>query len=73
MVARWKVQLEALQIIAQCSGEFKYGHSEVGNFTSDDLYLLVAGMILAAKEGLQSYDALSSADETHALVNKYLL
>ena len=50
MVAHWKVQLEALQIIAQCGGEVKYGHSEVENFTSDGLSLLVAGMILAAKE-----------------------
>lgn len=28
------LRLEALQIIAQCGGRLKYGHSEVGNFTS---------------------------------------
>jgi len=29
------LRLEALQIIAQCGGKVKYGHSEVGNFSSD--------------------------------------
>ena len=28
------LRLEALQTIAQCGGKIKYGHSEVGNFTS---------------------------------------
>ena len=31
------LRLEALQIIAQCGGKVKYGHSEVGNFTSGKL------------------------------------
>ena len=30
-----RLRLEALQIIAQCGGKVKYGHSEVGNFSSD--------------------------------------
>jgi len=29
------LRLEALQIIAQCGGKVKYGHSEVGNFASE--------------------------------------
>jgi len=29
------LRLEALQIIAQCGGKVKYGHSEVGNFTTE--------------------------------------
>ncbi|MDF1576412.1 MAG: glutamine synthetase family protein [Bacteroidales bacterium] len=34
--ANWeKLRLEALQIIAQCGGKVKYGHSEVGNFSTD--------------------------------------
>jgi glutamine synthetase len=33
-----KLRLEALQIIAQCGGKVKYGHSEVGNFTSGKLF-----------------------------------
>ena len=32
------LRLEALQIIAQCGGKVKYGHSEVGNFTSGKLF-----------------------------------
>lgn len=36
--SHWEcLRLEALQIIAQCGGKVKYGHSEVGNFTSGDL------------------------------------
>lgn len=31
------IRLEALQIIAQCGGKVKYGHSEVGNFTTETL------------------------------------
>ena len=31
------LRLEALQIIAQCGGKVKYGHSEVGNFSTDTL------------------------------------
>ncbi len=31
------LRLEALQVIAQCGGKVKYGHSEVGNFTTDTL------------------------------------
>ena len=34
--ANWEnLRLEALQIIAQCGGKVKYGHSEVGNFSTD--------------------------------------
>ena len=34
--ANWEcLRLEALQIIAQCGGKVKYGHSEVGNFTTE--------------------------------------
>ncbi len=29
---------EALQLISQCGGQVKYGHSEVGNFTTGDYY-----------------------------------
>ncbi len=29
------LRLEALQTIAQCGGKIKYGHSEVGNFTTE--------------------------------------
>ena len=29
------LRLEALQIIAQCGGKIKYGHSEVGNFSTE--------------------------------------
>lgn len=29
------LRLEALQIIAQCGGKVKYGHSEVGNFSTE--------------------------------------
>ena len=29
------LRIEALQIIAQCGGKIKYGHSEVGNFTTE--------------------------------------
>ncbi len=29
------LRLEALQVIAQCGGKVKYGHSEVGNFTTE--------------------------------------
>jgi glutamine synthetase len=29
------LRLEALKIIAQCGGKVKYGHSEVGNFSTD--------------------------------------
>ncbi len=31
-----KLRHEAMQLIAQCGGKIKYGHSEVGNFTSED-------------------------------------
>jgi len=31
------LRTEALQTIAQCGGKIKYGHSEVGNFTTEDL------------------------------------
>ena len=31
------LRLEALQVIAQCGGKVKYGHSEVGNFTTETL------------------------------------
>ena len=31
------LRLEALQIIAQCGGKVKYGHSEAGNFTSEEM------------------------------------
>jgi glutamine synthetase len=31
------LRLEALQIIAQCGGKVKYGHSEVGNFSTETL------------------------------------
>ena len=30
-----QLRIEAMQTIAQCGGKIKYGHSEVGNFTSD--------------------------------------
>jgi len=30
------LRTEALQIIAQCGGKIKYGHSEVGSFTTDN-------------------------------------
>lgn len=30
------LRLEALQTIAQCGGKIKYGHSEVGNFTTEN-------------------------------------
>lgn len=30
-----ELRLEALQLIAQCGGKLKYGHSEVGNFTTE--------------------------------------
>jgi len=30
------LRLEAMQLIAQCGGKIKYGHSEVGNFTDGD-------------------------------------
>ncbi|MGM0625135.1 MAG: glutamine synthetase family protein [Bacteroidota bacterium] len=29
---------EAMYLIAQCGGQIKYGHSEVGNFHTDDMY-----------------------------------
>lgn len=29
---------EAMYLIAQCGGQIKYGHSEVGNFTQDEMY-----------------------------------
>ncbi|HON19103.1 MAG TPA: glutamine synthetase family protein [Salinivirgaceae bacterium] len=29
---------EAMRLIAQCGGKIKYGHSEVGNFTTDEAY-----------------------------------
>jgi len=29
---------EAMLLIAQCGGQIKYGHSEVGNFHTDDMY-----------------------------------
>lgn len=29
---------EAMYLIAQCGGQIKYGHSEVGNFTQDNMY-----------------------------------
>ncbi len=33
---RWEnLRMEAIQIIAQCGGKIKYGHSEVGNFTTE--------------------------------------
>ncbi len=32
-----KLRLEAMQLIAQCGGKIKYGHSEVGNFKDGDL------------------------------------
>lgn len=36
--ANWEhLRLEALHIIAKCGGKVKYGHSEVGNFTSEKL------------------------------------
>ena len=31
-----ELRIEALQIIAQCGGKIKYGHSEVGNFTTEN-------------------------------------
>ena len=31
-----ELRVEALELIAQCGGKVKYGHSEVGNFTKDD-------------------------------------
>lgn len=30
------LRIEALQFIAQCGGKIKYGHSEVGNFTTEN-------------------------------------
>ncbi len=30
-----KLRIEALQVIAQCGGKIKYGHSEVGNFSTE--------------------------------------
>ena len=34
--SNWEeLRLEALQLIAQCGGKLKYGHSEVGNFTAE--------------------------------------
>ena len=32
-----QLRMEALQIIAQCGGKVKYGHSEVGNFSTEAL------------------------------------
>jgi glutamine synthetase len=32
-----RLRTEAMQLIAQCGGKIKYGHSEVGNFTEGDL------------------------------------
>jgi len=32
------VRKEALSLISQCGGQTKYGHSEVGNFVSGDMY-----------------------------------
>ncbi|MFW6352709.1 MAG: glutamine synthetase beta-grasp domain-containing protein, partial [Bacteroidota bacterium] len=31
-----KMRKEALRLIAECGGQIKYGHSEVGNFTDED-------------------------------------
>ncbi len=31
-----ELRIEALQLIAQCGGKVKYGHSEVGNFTKNE-------------------------------------
>jgi glutamine synthetase len=37
--AKWEtLRTEAMQLIAQCGGNIKYGHSEVGNFTSRNEY-----------------------------------
>ncbi len=34
--ANWEdIRLEALQLIARCGGKVKYGHSEVGNFSTE--------------------------------------
>ena len=36
--ANWEsLRIEAMQLIAQSGGKVKYGHSEVGNFSTDDL------------------------------------
>lgn len=32
------LRIEAMQLIAQSGGKIKYGHSEVGSFSADDLY-----------------------------------
>lgn len=32
------IRIQAMHLIAQCGGELKYGHSEVGNFTDDKYY-----------------------------------
>lgn len=36
--AKWGIlRTEAMRLIAQCGGNIKYGHSEVGNFSKDNL------------------------------------
>lgn len=32
------IRIEAMRLIAQCGGQIKYGHSEVGNFSNDEEY-----------------------------------